>query len=274
MAKLTEPVKSQISVTGTSGAKTLVKQARVGDIEYCQPFVGLNIPVNPRSAPATGAKVTGTKVANGHLGEIMVDDKAVGGSSEEISTASTEIVCIRSTHRNQTTNKRDLRIRSVSADRILEEDIKFTRVAIDIEDHCQEVKSGGGKPYSRKIIRQISDKSFLSWQDSETSCPDSLSTRPESPSTRQESISIRLGSLSNKQDSFSTRQGSVPSRPDSSASQGVSPMFGATQNTRQGEPVRRYWGRPRSYTAFGGHSWAGGDICKSTENIERLSQNR
>ena len=251
MAKLSEPVMAQISVMSSSGAKTLTKQARVSDIESCQPF---------------------------------------------LSTASTDIVCVRPTNRNQNQNKRNLKIRSYSANRILEEDI---RVVIGKEDDFREKKIvGSGKNYSKKIIAQISDKSYLSWQDSETSCQDSLSTKQDSSSTRQgspftrqwspytrqesfstsqDSLSIRQGSLSNRQDSFSTTQESVTSGPDSSASQGVSPMFGSTQNkgyATRDEPVRRYWGHRRSYTGFGGHSWADGYHNQSMESVERLSQNR
>ena len=134
-------------------------------------------------------------IPNGHLGQILVNDRTVGVSSEEISTASTEIVCVRPTNQNQNQNKRNLRIRSYSAGRILEEDIKFTRVAIGIEDDFREKKNvGGEKNYPKKIMRQISDKSYLSWQDSETSFQDSLSIKQDSISTRQGCPSTRQGS--------------------------------------------------------------------------------
>ena len=288
---------AQISVM--SGARTLTKQARVSDTESCQAFLDKSLPVKPRSPvkPATGVAVgplNALKMGNGHLEQIlMLDDRTIGASSEEISTASTEIVSVRPTHRNPNQNKRDLRIRSLSADRILEEDIKFTRVAIDIEDDYHEHSTkncGGAKTYSKKIIRQISDKSYLSWQESEASCQDSnsirqdsLSIRQDSLSTRQDSLSIRQSSLTNRQDSFSTRQESVPSGPDSSASRGPSPscpspMFNSSQRltcvTR--EPARRLWGHRRSYTAYGGYgqySWAGSSH-QSMESVERLSQSR
>jgi hypothetical protein len=224
MAKLSEPVIAQISVMSSSGAKTLTKQACVSEIEVCQPFLDLELAVHPRSSPATGGVVVGVaSIPNGHLGQILVNDRSVGASSEEISTASTEIVCVRPTNRNQKLNKRDLRIRSFSADRILEEDIQFTRVAIGIEDDFREKKNvGGGRNSSKRIIRQISDKSYLSWQDSETSCQDSLSikqdsssTRQGSPSTRQGSPFTRLGSPSTRQGSPFTRQGSPSTRQES-----------------------------------------------------------
>jgi len=288
MAKLSEPVMAQISVV--SNAKTLTKQARVIDTESGTPFpdrslqylqsqaVKSSSPV--KSATGVGSDKMGNGiVAVGHLEQLLLNDTIVGASSEEISTASTEIVSVRPTHRNQNQNKRDLRIRSVSADRILEEDIKFSRVDIDIEKHCHELtnkNSGGAAGLSKKITRQQSDGSYLSWQDSETSCQDSLSTR-------QDSFSIRQGSLSARPDSHSvsTRQGSFPSRPDSSASKGPtspSPLFNSTQRTcLTREPSTKYqWGHRRSYTAYGGYSgysWASRSHL-SMDSMDRLSQTR
>ena len=101
MAKLSEPVMAQISVMSSSGAKTLTKQARVSDFESCQPFLDLELAVQTRSSPASDGVVVGmASIPNGHLGQIPVNDKTVGASSDEISTPSTEIVCVRPTYPN------------------------------------------------------------------------------------------------------------------------------------------------------------------------------
>ena len=269
MAKLTEPVMAQISVVTSSSTKTLIKQEQITDIDQNE----LGNTYNPRSVIVT-SELGGehTKIANGHLGQIIIDEQTLGASSEEISTASTEIVCVRAPAKGQSQRKRDLRIRSHSADRILEEEIKFTRVAISIDDENLEKKQmNGNGSHEKRLGRQISDRSYLSWQDSETSGHESLSNKQDSLSTRQESISIRQDSLSHRQDSHYTRQESVPSRPESSASQGVSntshsPMLFSTRSrvyAPRRDLARRYWGRPRSYTALGAEGGYWGDLKPS-----------